>query len=148
MCTCAFSNCLVLCICCAYVPALYVFFWREAVQRERTAGGMAHPASVELRKGSSAQFGPLYGNLESVPSGSIIIMEDDTPDVLIRYVGRGSAGTGRRQRGASLGPERRTVMCVQPIKHFVKGSGADAVSKIRLSTLASCSLDHWFVLVL
>lgn len=50
-------------------------------------------------EGSSAQFGPLYGKLESAPSGSIIIMEDDTPDVLIRYAGRGSAG--RRLAGAS-----------------------------------------------
>lgn len=30
-----------------------------------------------------SRFGPLYGNLERIPAGFIIIMQDDTPDVLI-----------------------------------------------------------------
>lgn len=67
---------------------LYKFFWREAVQWESSTGGAPLLECLAAEE-SLAQFGPLYGNLESVPSGSIIIMEDDTPDVLIRYGGRG-----------------------------------------------------------
>lgn len=75
---------------------LYMFFWWEVQFSGRVPQGGGSPGKRSAAEGSSAQFGPLYGNLESAPSGSIIIMEDDTPDVLIRYVGRGSAGTGWR----------------------------------------------------
>lgn len=42
------------------------------------------PGTFSTAKEELVEFGPLYGNLESLPSGFIIIMEDDTPDVLIR----------------------------------------------------------------
>lgn len=52
------------------------------------------PGKYSSAKEELVEFGPLYGNLESLPSGFIIIMEDDTPDVLIRDMEGGNQHGG------------------------------------------------------
>lgn len=142
-CTCAFwklfGSVRLPCIC---FSSVCLFSGGRSVQQESSTGGRLTHSAAE---GRLAQFGPLYGNLESVPSGSIIIMEDDTPDVLIRYGGReDQQGRGRAGPRLPVWWDQRVgwcvCVCVQQIKHFPEGSGGRSrLQNLTLSTLTSFS---------
>lgn len=74
-----------------------------SVVRELQRGTAQYPTAKE----ELVEFGPLYGNLESLPSGFIIIMEDDTPDVLIRDMEGGNQRGGGGGSSSSVSGEHR-----------------------------------------
>lgn len=102
-------DCLDLCVCSAYVPSVYVFgkgVWAAPVVGvslvRELQRGTAHPASIRLQKRSWLSLGPYMETWRAFPSGFIIIMEDDTPDVLIRDMeGGNEQGVGGLCGGSS-----------------------------------------------
>lgn len=70
--------------------------WGGGLFSQKAPAWDGSPSKYSTAKEELVEFGPLYGNLESLPSGFIIIMEDDTPDVLIRDM------EGGKQQGGGL----------------------------------------------
>lgn len=68
---------------------------------QRAPAWHGSPGKHSTAKEELVEFGPLYGNMESLPSGFIIIMEGDTPDVLIRDVEGGNQQGGGLCGGSS-----------------------------------------------